>query len=84
MANHRRRTDREHYRPRGVEPLTVIATSERLAMLEATGAVGREITKDEGRVALAVCRLFTSQLVELETKVAELQEDLIHLRRIVG
>jgi hypothetical protein len=72
------------YRPRPTEPLAVPATAERLSILEAAGVVGREITKDEQRIAVHLAHFFSGQLADLEARNAELQADIIHLRRLVG
>lgn len=72
------------YRPRIPEPLGIITTAERLAVVEGMGAVRRELTADESKCCLAVAALFSPQIASLEARVAELQADVIVLRRMVG
>jgi len=66
------------------DPLSFIPTAERLALLEGTSALGRELTAAESRVAIAVAQLFSGKLLDLQAQVGELTTRLLDLSRLAG
>ena len=63
------------------DPLSFIPTAERLALLEGTSALGRELTAAESRVAIAVAQLFSGKLLDLQAQVADLLNRLMDAQR---
>ena len=80
----KRRPKDTPYRPRPAEPLAVVETAERLALVEGCATVQRELTKDESKICIALAQFFSPQLADLEARVAELQQDVLHLRRLLA
>jgi hypothetical protein len=76
--------DRIRYRGGHPLPLGMPATAERLAVVEGMAALGRELTADEARVAVACAHLFSGQLIDLESQVAELMDKILDAQRGTG
>lgn len=76
--------DRIRYTGHMPQPLGIINTAERLAIVEAMGALGRELTADESKAVLAAAHLFCGQIVDLEWQLGHLAAKLMEIHRETG
>jgi hypothetical protein len=59
-------------------------TAERLAVAEGVAALGRELTKDEHKVAVACGQLFCAHIISQDDIIARLEATVLELRRMAG
>lgn len=77
-----RRRDRLGYRGDAIpSPLGLPTTAERLAIVEGTAALGRELTAAESKCCIACAHLFSSHIMTQDEQIQELQAKLLEIHR---
>lgn len=77
----KRRRDKLPYAGRVPLPLGNPGVAERLAKVEALVVVGRELTEDESRIAVALAHLFVAAIIDRDDLIEQLQDKLMDVVR---